>query len=467
MTSLALLAVLGATITVAALPPGFALVLAIAASFYRLADPQLSLPVGSLGVADIGIYALALSLAANGHIRRLRPNGWRLALVAAATSQLAATLLSIPASVSAPKSLAVAAPAVIRFLVIYGLADWLSAHDAAACLKRLRFSRRWVIRLTAVACALALIPPRVIVIGQELSAPLADGSASRVSGVSGGFLPGLTALGFCIVIAALRYRDQPKRIGVFHAILILTTVLLTLTRGALIDYSVLLLVLYATGLRSGRFTAGRIGVSASAMMLIALAMFRPGTVFRERFAQLETAKYNTLDQRFELWSIAMDMIRARPLLGVGAGNFNEMLEVYGRGLSAEARHLFHYPEHQLLGLAAETGLIGLTTYLLGVLILIKFLLRALNIWQSVALPRTFAAMTFAMYALLIGRLVSELGGTWLSGNDLLTIAIGLSLGLVRAADRENRNAQRDCVHRGLQLLQTDDPPSAAVGRSAI
>ncbi|MBU3956935.1 O-antigen ligase family protein [Patescibacteria group bacterium] len=135
-------------------------------------------------------------------------------------------------------------------------------------------------------------------------------------------------------------------------------------------------------------------------------------VFYYRFA-LPLSGQETLTQRFSLAQIAIEMIKASPLAGVGLNNFIPRLPDYWQQFGMT---YWLQPVHNVfLLIAAETGLVGLLIFLWLLVLIYKRLLVTGHWSLIVAVSIIFALGLFDHYWLTLQQ--SQL---------LLTIVFGLS-----------------------------------------
>jgi O-antigen ligase len=120
-----------------------------------------------------------------------------------------------------------------------------------------------------------------------------------------------------------------------------------------------------------RFTMARRiwPVIAMALGLALVSPFLPD-VFYARFKSIVPAlaqerdefgrQSDTFYQRVNIWQQGLEMVEAHPITGIGLGNFMTELVEVSRGKDLSKRIAAH---STYVGLAAETGLVGLTLYL--------------------------------------------------------------------------------------------------------
>ncbi len=144
-----------------------------------------------------------------------------------------------------------------------------------------------------------------------------------------------------------------ERLGLLAGWGVLALALLfTLTRGVWVAYIVVLLTLAA--IRGGRVTL----VAGGAVVLfgLALAFTSPGVWERARYA----FDLRTNFARSQIWQANLDMVRDRPLLGWGYGNYKRFRDAYYQrypqvDTTAHAHNNF-------LQMAVDAGVIGLAAF---------------------------------------------------------------------------------------------------------
>jgi tetratricopeptide (TPR) repeat protein len=98
-----------------------------------------------------------------------------------------------------------------------------------------------------------------------------------------------------------------------------------------------------------------------------IPLFQPGAPWwLERIATIFRRGYGTNRQRFVIWSGILKMIKDRPILGVGVGNFNLFYPFYQLNREAAivyADHFIRQAHNEYLQFAAELGLVGLGLFI--------------------------------------------------------------------------------------------------------
>jgi O-antigen ligase len=143
----------------------------------------------------------------------------------------------------------------------------------------------------------------------------------------------------------------------------IATILLTGSRGGIVAFGVVLLMLLLTR------TTG-IGVGRKLLLMVALAsswFLMKDKIDVERYLTLSSlsSDYNVTSEggRTKLWGEAFDLSLAHPLTGVGVHCFSTAAD-QARRLAGESYLRWHAVHNSYLQVAAEVGLIGFTVYML-------------------------------------------------------------------------------------------------------
>jgi O-antigen ligase len=103
---------------------------------------------------------------------------------------------------------------------------------------------------------------------------------------------------------------------------------------------------------------------------------------KKRFAAIFNKTYSTNHQRIEIWMGIVQMVKARPLLGVGIGNFNLLYPFYqtqqALATYGGSTHFIRQAHNEYLQFAAELGLPGLAVFIWFTIILVNGLLRRIS-----------------------------------------------------------------------------------------
>jgi O-antigen ligase len=144
----------------------------------------------------------------------------------------------------------------------------------------------------------------------------------------------------------------------------------------------------------------------------------------------------TLDVRWDLNRVSLNMIEAQPVLGVGINTFTDVMRAYD---TSGVTYDFPQPVHDVyLLIAAETGLVGLAAFLLLVTVVFWTGLKTIK-----AGNRTLSVSTIAILGGLLVLLVSNTADVHLR-TDVLAALFWLFLSMVIAlnemAQHENRSS---------------------------
>lgn len=416
----AAVAVLGLAATaLLAAHPRLALAVVTALGVYRLPEPSLAVGPLVLRAEEVAILLLAAVWIANWR-RYLRAPVviWLLAL---GMNQVPADVVSLAATVDASRTLADTAARLAATIATVGLSQWARGGS----FKNGRYLANCLIVGGIVAAAIALIDPLGSGDGQVATA---TGTATRISGVSGNFLASLLLVSAAVLYGKLLSTRWTLR-GAVATVLLLATIGMTYVRGSYFDALVVLsLVTFLSA--GGHALVGRglfwlIGLSG--LSLVVLSTNNP---VKDRLNQLLTDREaSTLGTREALWSSAVRVWEQNPLAGVGAKNFNIGLRQYDpASLPPIFYEVFQYPEHQILGLLTETGVVGVLSYEVAAVALLVLL------WRCRGLPQVPKDLWVAVFSLMAARFISEHIGTWLSGGLFLTLILSIAVGLVHERD---------------------------------
>lgn len=176
----------------------------------------------------------------------------------------------------------------------------------------------------------------------------------------------LLVLPLAILVGFEQRRRLTRIFWLGAAAMILVASLLTYSRGAMIALAFIALALVRTLHIGWRKTAAAVG-----LLLLALVVLPRGIT--ERFLTIEQIlpsadaplhPDSSFQERKLLMQVAWVMFGARPLLGVGVGNYTVRYDEYVDRVGSAARQYadpgdLHYPHNLILEVAAETGLAGL------------------------------------------------------------------------------------------------------------
>ena len=124
--------------------------------------------------------------------------------------------------------------------------------------------------------------------------------------------------------------------------------------------------------------------TAIAVVLLAILVLEP---LRDRVTSIFAGRGDSSNNfRINVWMAVLDMIRDRPLLGIGPGNnaFNKIYPLYQRPrFSALSAYSI------ILEVAVETGFIGLAAFLWLIFVTLAQGWRSLNRWRETSNPAGF------------------------------------------------------------------------------
>jgi O-antigen ligase len=204
-----------------------------------------------------------------------------------------------------------------------------------------------------------------------------------------------------------------KALALFSAAILISGTVLTYSRGAWVAMAFQTLFLLVFAKLRWRFATialaalllfGVLAVGESSGRLTTLRQLLPGSD--------ETLEPDSSFEERRLFTLsAWEMFLDHPWLGVGAGNYTEYFEEYSDRVGSPARSYdapgaAHYPHNLYLGIAAETGTLGLAVFLAIVATAFGYLVHA----RSAFLNRGdsyMAGMALAMQIALSGYLVSS------------------------------------------------------------
>lgn len=171
---------------------------------------------------------------------------------------------------------------------------------------------------------------------------------------------------FPVIMLSIYEKNKKKKIAyILLSILVLTNLLMTLSRNALLGFVLGLLVLALIYSIKLIFALGGFGI---------LMLFVP-SVF-QRVKDISNSSQNV--SRIKLWKTAIMMIKDHPILGVGNGNYvtryNEYITKYKE---LEYNSFRNYPAHNsYLKVQSELGIIGTVSFL-GVIATALFRIKKL------------------------------------------------------------------------------------------
>lgn len=396
------------------------IVLLLMASIYRLPSPAINL--GGLHTVDLSQGAILATAALvvvrhSALLRRATVTQW---LLAGAVAQVWADSISIGAALSAGRVLQEVTLAVATAIIIVGIANWLGADRNGS-------RARWFMLALGAAGTIAAVQALMLnAVGSStlaMATATTSGNVTRLGGVAGNFLPVMLITGVAALLLARPVMLYHRLLASISIVIMLVALYLTYTRGAYIDLLDVLLLIALTAQTKVRRGWRVAMVLAIALLAVSVTLVTHAAIV-SRFEEL-SASTNSLTDRMMLWKAALHIWSVSPIVGIGAGSFNKALNLYYFGILPPSFYTtFDYPEQQLLGLMCETGLVGLMSYLLGMMALIVSGRRTLG---SRKLPQASSILLRLAIVLAVARLLSEASGTWLSGSMFVTIPLAALL----------------------------------------
>ena len=295
-------------------------------------------------------------------------------------SFLAAALISAAFSRHPTMALAMSLGFVLLFFVVA-----LGTRDAVI-LFTTRDCRRILLRIliAAVGCALNGIYTRF-----GLGYPRAEGFAFGPNSFGG-------AVAFWAIFA-IGLSLESRRIGwwLLSIPVLLTALASSMSRGSWMGFaSSVLLFSCLLVMRHKRYLKWALAVCIGIFAVSALAMAYSSPL-RERFVSMFSVERNM--DRILIWQTAVEMIKDRPLTGVGGGVFPLVYKQYV--VEGEARSTMSFAHNLPLHILAEYGVLGFIPF---------FGLIGYTVIQGWRLARRSGPLIMATYSGFIGMLVHEL-----------------------------------------------------------
>jgi O-antigen ligase len=223
------------------------------------------------------------------------------------------------------------------------------------------------------------------------------GDAGNPNEVAAFLLPALILCAFLL----LGERGPLLRFAVAATgLVLLTTLLMTGSRGGLIALALVLPVAIALA------GPGRVHVAAAALVILAgVVVYYTTSASPEQVERLGEIRDDGGTGRSDLWAVALEVARDRPLTGAGAGNFPVVEGQYAAGeVSIERIDLVldesKVAHNTYLGLLSELGLVGLSCF--------AFLLLT-AVGSAVQAVRTLRDAPWSLQLPLRGLVVGLLG----------------------------------------------------------
>lgn len=139
------------------------------------------------------------------------------------------------------------------------------------------------------------------------------------------------------------------------AVLISTSIFLSLSRGGIISLSLsMILFCVLIAVRRKRSNRTLLIVAITALIVLAVGWFGWGPIF-EKFKGLRNGQGDLYDLRFDIWKDCIDIIRRFPLTGTGFGTLEV---IYPKFRSIAATGVLKHAHNDYIELASEGGIIA-------------------------------------------------------------------------------------------------------------
>ncbi len=250
-----------------------------------------------------------------------------------------------------------------------------------------------------------------------------------------------TYINVAIVCAYLLYQettDAARRLVLVICLPILFLgIALTLSRGGLIVLFLTLVFVWYRVARQRKFLllVGSIGMLCLVTLVLPAAFWeRAGTIVPAIRKQEDT-----FGARLRLWRVALRMVEDRPAVGVGPGNYVVAYPRYARGGDLHYQRLVSHNAY--VGMAAETGLVGLGLFLL----IASFALREAR--RAVLAGRVLARSDLEIFGViaevcLLAVLMSGLSGN-IEASKCLWMFYGLAVAMGGMTHRSFSGKRRE------------------------
>ncbi|MGB5686014.1 MAG: O-antigen ligase family protein [Candidatus Electrothrix sp.] len=205
---------------------------------------------------------------------------------------------------------------------------------------------------------------------------------------------------FCLSVGLAAASNGGKRILLFGmTVLIAIAMLSTLSRGGIIGLTGgLAFFILASAFMQRQKKGTLLLFSAITIGLIIIAWFGLDPVLK-RLSTLDDLSVAG-EARIQIWQDTLQMIYDRPFLGWGPGTFSVAFPAYqSQGFNQQ---FVNYAHNDYLELAADTGIIGLTAFIGGLLSLYIFCLKKLSTartyWQKIGTGALAACFSILIHS---------------------------------------------------------------------
>lgn len=215
---------------------------------------------------------------------------------------------------------------------------------------------------------------------------------------------------------ALHWDDRRVRIIAAAASLVgAAVVVLSFSRGGYLALGAVVVGLAISHRRRGLLLAGGV-IAAVVLLLIPTIRHRVGT-------EVDLSNgHNTLVGRFHLWSVALQMLRTRPVFGAGLSGFSTAIGPYWNQTNIDR---YTYPHNIVLNFWTETGILGVLSF--AAILIVGFVLS----WRAWKGGGAWRPVGLGVMLALVGVVVHGLVDVPYWKNDL-SLEFWALLGLVLA-----------------------------------
>ena len=298
-------------------------------------------------------------------------------------------MLSVPGSFDLRVSASTAAVMVLFFFTGVALIDSLRA-DA---------EREWLIRWVAIVIAFWVADAYVqTIFDRDLFGIAINHADYRIVGPFAGNLR--LSLFVSLLLPMLLLRLIPRGwIITFTAFALAGAVaMLSGSRAILVFLAVISMALFLRmpGGRRKWLLVGILALIAGVAALISPVLQQRLELFGELRHPSFTSINHILSWRLWIWDAAMNMVADHPFTGVGVGAFQAAYDHYSTLPGDVFRGHYVYHAHQLyVGIAAETGLIGLAAFCALVVLALRWYVQAVPDRRQLAWPFALGLLVYA------------------------------------------------------------------------
>ena len=342
-------------------------------------------------------------------------------------------------------SWSVATDGTLSLFQIFLLAQMLLFYIYISSNVHSREEIAWIVWLLLVGAAVeSLVVLAMAETGHDLPFLRIFGMKTQIDlpGPAGGFTrPGGTVgspnytsayLGVLMTLAVCVWQTQAlrrwRRLAILVFFLAGMALACTFSRGGWVAVVLSLAILGVSRWRRCGLSRKTAAASMAGLVLAAAFLFVPNPISTRVMGDDEGSAHS----RIPLMHLAIRVIQANPLLGVGANNFGTVMNDYA---GSEFRHEWIYTVHnQFLLVCAETGIFGLMAYLWIMLSLIR---NGWRIWK--AGDEMFSPLALSMLAAVCG-LMSHMFVDIFSGRAVVQLvwlfaALLTAMGTILARER--------------------------------